>query len=313
MRILGIGLLIALFASALGAGSALAKDPSTKNTLAQFKNCPYENTELKDCFLGRTAGGTEGGFFQYGKVMTKLSGAIVIQGGFKGNEEEIEVSNPTGSAKLLESPPEPIVKGLKVITPEIQTLAEWPAALKASFKEAAKNKETKAFATIEMAGDECTTVPGCLDTSALLEELTTPPAFRLALKVTVTNPWLEKLGGGPCQIGSDEQPIKQNLVTSGTGSAGSVEFNETFTVIAVTGTALTDAGWHISKEQGAKGCGGEYEAYVDRALNIALEVESSNGNELVRKTGYTFLKGDLFDGNRKYVQKQHEEGNPELP
>ena len=54
----------------------------------------------------------------------------------------------------------------------------------------------------------------------ILFESESPPGFRLSLKVKVGNAWLEKLGGGPCMIGSDEHPVKQHLVTSGAGSAG---------------------------------------------------------------------------------------------
>src|SRR5690348_7977005 len=85
MRILGIGLLAALFVSAIGAGSAVAaKDPYTVNTLAQFAHCPYMDETLTDCIYGRTAGGSEGGYFQYGHVFVALKKPVVIQLGEKG-------------------------------------------------------------------------------------------------------------------------------------------------------------------------------------------------------------------------------------
>ncbi len=309
MRIFGIGVLAALALGAFGASSALAaKLPYNVNTWSQFSNCPYENTELSDCFFGRTNGGGKGGFFQYGQVQVKLTGPIVIQGGFKGVGSEIEVVAPTNGAKLLESPEEPVVKGLKVITKKIQQEAEWPEALQAAFKEAVKNKETAAFATIEMAGNECTTVPGCLDTESLIFEEPTPPAFRLPLKVKVTSPFLTKLGGGPCQIGTEETPIHQNLVTSGAGRAGEIAFNEAFTQTEVKNSQLVDVGWHIPVAAKANGCGGEYEQYIDRALNIALEVEFANGYNPPNKEGVTILTGSLFDGARVAVKKAAENG-----
>jgi hypothetical protein len=309
MRFLGIGVLVALVASALGAGSALAKTPFTPYTWGQFTHCPYENTELTDCFYGATNGGKTGGFFEYGRVQVKLTKPIVIQGGFKGVESNVEVAAPTDGAGLLESPEEPVTKGLKVITKTIQNEAEWPEALKVAFNEAVQAKETKATATVELAGNECTTVPGCLNTESLIFEEPTPPAFRLPLKVTVKSPFLEKLGGGPCTIGSDELPIQQHLVSSGPGRAGDIEFNEPFfTVTEIKNSKLTDTNWHISKAQGAKGCGGEYEAYVNRALNIALEVEFANGFEPANKGGITVLTGSLFDGASRAVKKAHEAG-----
>jgi hypothetical protein len=315
MRIFGIGLLVALVVSAIGAGSALAKDKYTANTWQQYKHCPFKAPEISDCVTGITAGGVEGGYFQYGTVLTKLSKSITIQGGFKGAGTEVQVYAPEDGAPLLESPPEPIVKGLKVFTPKIQAAAGWPEALKASFAEAVKNKETKAFATIEPAGTECTSVPGCIDVESLINEAVSPPAFKLALKVKVTNPWLEKISGGsPCMIGSDENPVKQNLVSAGAGSNGaSVTFNDEFTNLDLANTRLVDVGWHISKAQGANGCGGpENEAYIDRALNMALEVEyilAEEEVEIANRTGVTVLTGNLHDGSSKPAQEAIEKGS----
>lgn len=304
--------LIAVFAvSAVSAGSALARDPYNQYTFQQYKHCPFSAPNLENCFTGITLGGATGGYFQYGNLLVKLSKSITIQGGYTGAGSEIQVVAPEDGSKLLESPAEPITKGLNVITPKIQEQAKWPAALKASFAEAKAHKETPATATIEMAGNECTTVPGCIDTESILFEEPTPPAFRLPLKVTVGNAWLEKLGGGPCQVGSDEHPIKQDLVSSGAGTSGELKFEEpNFESLELAGSRLVDVNWHISKEQGAKGCGGtEYEAYVDRALNIALEIESPEGNELTGKIGVTVLSGNLHDSATAHAHKKIEEGS----
>ncbi len=303
--------LMAVFAVAsVAASSALAKDKYNQNTYQQFKHCPFNAPGITDCFTGITNGGALGGYFQYGTVLTKLSKAITIQGGYKGESNEIEVIAPEDGAKLLESPPEPIVKGLKVITPKIQQEAEWPEALKTSFNEAVKNKETKAFATIEIAGEECTAVPGCINTFSLLVEAESPPAFRLPLKVKVTSPWLEKLGG-TCSIGSDEHPIKQNLITGKAGGTGTgIHFNNAFTQVFFENTRLVDTGWHISQEQGANGCGGsENEAYLDKALNLALEVEGPTGNEVGNRTGVTVLTGNLHDSQVEEAKTKLEEGS----
>ena len=311
MRILGIGLVVALIASAFGASSALAKDKYTVNTWQQYKHCPFGYPELTDCFYGITSGGATGGYFQYGNVLVKLSKSILIQGGYKGTAEEVEVAAPEDGASILESPAEPIVKGLKVITPKIQEQAEWPEALKTAFAEAVANKETSATATIEMAGNECTTVPGCLNTESLIFEAPTPPAFRLPLKVTVKSPFLEKLGGSPCQIGSDENPIKQNLVTAGAGRSGEVQFEQPhFEQLEVANSQLVDVGWHIPVAAGANGCGGPYEEYVDRALNLALNVISPYGfTEITQRTGVTVLTGNLHDGAASRVKPELEKGS----
>jgi hypothetical protein len=281
------------------------------NTWQQYRNCPFNYPELTDCFFGITSGGKTGGYFQYGNVLVKLQKSILIQGGFKNAGANIEVAAPEDGAKLLESPEEPITGGLKVITPKIQQQAEWPEELKASFAAAVKGGGAKATATIEMAGNECTTVPGCLNTESLIFEEPSPPAFRLPLKVTVKNAWLESLGGGPCQIGSDENPIKQNLVTSGAGRAGEIRFEEpNFEQDEVNNSQLVDLGWHIPLAAGANGCGGAYEEYVDRALNIALEVISPFGfGEIKQRTGVTVLTGNLHDSAAHRAQQEVEAGH----
>jgi hypothetical protein len=304
MRMLGIGVLVALVASAIGAGSASAsRDKYTVNTWAQYKNCPYENEEVEFCVYGRTTGGKEGGEFQYGTVRVLLKHPVVIQLGFKGAGENT-TSFPASNGETLEDPePEPIVKGLKVLTSQIQEEAEWPEALKQSFTEAKKNKETKAFAKIEFAGNECFEIQGCINVNNLLFE--EGPAFQLALKVTVTSPWLEKLGGGPCIIGSDEHPIHQNLTDEGVGHFGSLEFNEAFTQLEVKNSELVDIYWEIEEEAGPKGCGGpEYESYVDNAIRYALELGYEH-------QGLTWLMGDLHEGATRAISEGVEKG--ELP
>ena len=307
MRTLGIALLAALALGAFGASAAsAAKDPYTVNTWTQYAGCPWEKYathEITDCFYGRTAGGKEGGEFKYGHFSVKLNQPVVIQGGFRGGGQEVEVEPATHGAETLESGDETIVGGLKVITPALQNETEWPTALKESFAAAKKNKETsKATLKIVMVGDECFTVPGCLSTENILFEEGT--AFRLPLKVVIKNAWLESLGGGPCQIGSDEHPIMQHLTSSGAGYADEVfNNNEEFTNLELHGSQLVDTSWHIEPESGANGCGGsEYESYIDAALNKALEVQYP------WKTGITWLKGDLHDAAASVVSEKGEKG-----
>jgi hypothetical protein len=293
VRMLGLCLVAVFAVSAVFAASALAtKDPYNVNTWAQYKYCPYENEEISagDCFYGRTNGGKEGGEFQYGKVRVLLKHPIVIQGGFKGAGQEIQVFSAVNGGETLEDTElEPVVKGLKVITPRIQEFAKWPTALIESFNTAKANKETKAAVKVEMAGNECFEVVGCLSTQNLLNRK--GPAFKLALKVTVHNAWLESLGGGPCTIGSDEHPIAQLLTTEGAGHVGSLEFSEEFTNLEVEGSELVDVTWTIGPESGPSGCGNEeWEEYIDNALSMALELGG-------QRTGITWLTGNLHDAS----------------
>ncbi len=66
--------------------------------------------------------------------------------------QNCELIAPTDGAKTLESPPEPVTGGIKLITPEIQESSEWPEALKQAYKEAVKNHESKLDAKIEVGG-----------------------------------------------------------------------------------------------------------------------------------------------------------------
>jgi hypothetical protein len=309
VRMLGLCLVAVFAVSAVFAASALAKkDPYNVNTWGQYKYCPWEDEELTDCFYGRTNGGKEGGEFQYGRIRVALNKPIVIQGGYKGFGSEIEVSPAVNGGETLEDQePEKIIKGLKTITSQIQEEAKWPQALIESFAAAQQAKETKATLTVEMAGNECFEVPGCLSTGNLLFEKGT--AFRLALKTTIHNPWLESLGGGPCTIGSDEHPIEQHLTSEGAGYVEHFFANEEFTNLELHNTKIVDTAWHIKQVSGASGCGNaEWEPYLDKALNLALEIETANGKERESKKGITWLIGDMHDAATSAVEEAAENG-----
>ena len=195
-----------------------------------------------------------------------------------------------------------------MITPQIEEEGEWPQALRQGFAEALKNHETGLDVKIEMAGNECFETVGCLDTENILLEQGV--AFKLPLKVHVTGPFLEKLGGNPCYIGSDEHPIHINLTTEGPGASGTIAVSENFGSIFLRDSRLVDESWHISLASGAKGCGGEYEHYVDNAIDRALEVVSLGTveTELPNKHGIVVLEGDLHDANTVAVRKEAAKG-----
>jgi len=302
-------------------------DPWGASRWGAFQHCPWQlfnehagetvegaNGEqlpyITDCINGVTLGGKKGGYFEYGTVKVPLSKSIKLQAGATGEGEEVILYPAANGGETLEAPPMPVDGGISVITPLIQKQAKWPEALQKGFKEALKNGEKAIDVKIEMAGGECFVAkkPGCVDTEDILIE--EGYAFKLPLKVTVTGPFLEKLGGGPCEIGSDEHPIEITLTTSGIGHAGPIEFNEEFTHVFLRDSRLVDYGWHISVASGAKGCGGEYESYVDEALNLALEVEypGTGGVERTEKTGIVVLEGDLHDGQAEAVAIKGEKG-----
>ena len=289
VRTLGLWLVAITAISAMLAATASAKDPYTVNTYGQYKYCPYEEPQsaVTDCFAGITAGGGKGGFFEFGKVKVALNKSIYLHGGFKGAGSEIEVVPAVHGGETLEAPELKVKGGIGLFSKAVQEEEAWPAALTESWRAAKKAKEGNVYVKIEMAGNECFEVPGCLDTENILFE--EGVAFRLPLKVKVTGPWLETLGGGPCYIGNDEHPIHINLTTEGAGAAGSLSFESpNFGQIELHGSKLVDLGWHIEAASGPKGCGGAYEPYIDASLERVLEMYPW-------RTGIVVLQGNLHD------------------
>jgi len=292
--------LIAMFAmSAVAAVPALAKKYTVK-TFEQYKGCPLTNTEIEYCYAGVTSGGSGGGFFQLGGVTVKLSKPIILQGGFNGNGEEVKIFPAANGYQTLESPELAVEKGLGVITPQIQNEEGWPEALKKSFNEARKNKENKLDVKIEVAGGNLIYERlGTLSTQNLIEE--SGPAFTLPLKVRMINPWLARLGGGPCEIGSETSPVWQYLTSESPGRAGKFEEAFGFETIELKESRLVDVGWSVEEAAEANGCGsGEDGAFVDAAINRVLEVP--------RRHGITVLQGNLYTGNVTAVREAAERG-----
>ena len=304
-KVLGLCVVAVLSITAIAANPAFAKTGFSVNTLGQFAHCPFNNPALKEavendrlfCIWGQTLKGSKGGFFTLGNVKVPLSKPVTIQGAIKVLEnEELEITGyeteaPEG-AETLESPELKVTNGLKLITPGIQQQAEWPQALKEAFTAAIKAKETGLAVKIEVAGGNLLyETPNSIDVQNLIDEQ--GDTFILPLKTKVTGPFLSKLGGGPCLIGNDEHPIMQHLTSEppgwSTNPGQGIEFGQEFAVVGIPNSKLVDLSWPVEAASGATGCGGEYESYVDKAMNIALGIPGQRGT--------TILQGTLFDGN----------------
>ena len=302
VRMLGLCLMAALLVSAMAAIPAMAK--YTDETWGQYKYCPYENPEVTQCVAGITSGGTSGGFFQIGKVEVPLVKPVTLQGGmiYKGAEHDFYgLAAAVNGGETLESPELPVRHGLTLISKEIQEEAHWPQALKESFKEAVRNKETRLVVKIEVAGNSIYESPTVLSAENLIEE--EGAAFILPLKVRIISPWLAKLGGGPCQVGNDEHPVIQELTTADGGTPGHIKLNSAFDAAEVLGSRLVDFGWSVEAGADATGCGGsEYEQYVDEAIDL---VSVNNASE---HKGFTVLQGTLFLAEDFAVREAAKEG-----
>jgi hypothetical protein len=303
VRILGFCLVAAFLVSALAALPALAnKEKKFEETGVQAlkESCPTENLEVSVCFVGRTLGGSDGGFFQLGGVRVPLSKPITIHGGL--SKGQLYVIPPAHGLETLESPLLKVPKGIKLVTPTIQQLAEWPEALKEAFKEAVKNKESELTVKIEVAGEELYKIPHAVDEFNLAYE--EGVAFTLPLKVSLHNSFLEKLGGGPCEIGNDAHPIYQYLTTEPekSGAGGHAEFYREGTLLGIQGNRLTDLSWEVPAGAQAQGCGGAYESYVNKAideLTLGVWLEQPE----YWQHGVTILTGSLWQQSRASVEK----------
>lgn len=317
IRMVGLAALVVFVVSAVGVGTASAeKAPKyTANTYAQYKYCPYDHEERRGwCYTGITSGGSKGGFFQFGKVKVPLNKPITLHGGYneRGNiepveteeeEEQIIVFPATHGGQTLEAPELKVTGGISLLNKTVQMNQGWPAALVESWKEAKKNHEGNVYAKIELAGNELFEVPDGLSTTNLVLEKGT--AFRLPLKVKITSPWLEKLGSGPCYIGTDAHPVHINLTSGGAGSAGTEELAADHNSIILRNSRLVDLGWTIEPESAPTGCGGMYESYIDNSLSQILEIGPN-------KTGIVVLQGTLYTGDKQPIFEKGIE-NGELP
>lgn len=315
VRRLGVFTMALLALGALVTSSAIAKKSKfNENTWRQYKYCPSEGHSIEGeeyfiCTYGETY--AKSGQFQLGRVVVPFSKPVVIQGGLKSLGEGPIVA-ALAPGETLESPELKVKGGLNLITPQVMEEAGWPEALKEKFKEAKKNKETTEFVKIEVAGNTLYENPHAVSPLAILSE--NGNAFELPLKVKITGPFLEKLGGGPCEVGNNEFPILQELKSGGAGSGGvhasvgkreanpetGAPFGEQ---IEIEGSRLVDFNWPVPEGAMAKGCGGEYEEYVDNALNILMEL--SRGRQ-----GYTVLTGNLFVSTPEIVTFEREHGFP---
>jgi hypothetical protein len=314
VRWLGACLATLLALGALATSPALAKSKFNAKTWRQYKYCPSEGHTSKGeeyfiCTYGETS--AKGGQLQLGRVVVPLSKPIVMQGGLKalGESPIVKALEP---GETLESPELKVNSGLNLITPQVEEEARFPEALKEKVKEAKKNKETAEFVKIEVAGNTLYEDVHAVDVLAVLEEKGN--AFELPLKVKITGPFLEKLGGGPCEVGNNEFPILQELKSEGAGTggvhahAGKREANaETGAPegeqIEIEGIRLVDFNWPVPEGAMAKGCGGEYEEQIDHALNIVMELER-------HREGYTVLPGNLFVSSPEIVTFEREHGFP---
>lgn len=235
---------------------------------AQFSQCPLSHPELTFC----TYAETNGGFFTIGKKNVPLKNPVILQGGLLVNEET-ETTAFVGAAngETLSKTPQTVPGGLL----GVEAPKWWPLFLQNIFNEYINKGLTGVTATVELAGPASAiqVSPGNL----LSEEGT---ALGLPAKIKLSNAFL----GNNCYIGSNAHPVQIDFTTGETsppppntpihGSAGKVSFNETGTIVTLSGGSFVNNSFAAP---GASGCGGLFSFFVDPFVNSLVGLPSPAG------------------------------------
>jgi hypothetical protein len=254
--------------AALGAASpALAANHPT-GEFAPYADCPLSISALSACVLAETTSGE----FTVGKRTVPINKTITLQGGFIINETTgVEEFHGAEGGETLAKVPLYVPGGLlDIVAPEYLNKEQ-----KEKFEKAINEGATGVTETTELAGP-ATNIG--IDTENLVAE--TGTALSLPVKIKLGNVFL----GNECYVGSNSAPIVLNLTTGTTsppapnkpisGASGTLSFNESFTIITLTGGKLVNNSFAAPK---ASGCGGIFSGIVDPAVDAELGLPAAAG------------------------------------
>jgi hypothetical protein len=280
-------------AAALGvlvsASLAFAAPHHPKGEFAQFGDCPLSRVTISDCIYSVTNGGS----FTIGNKTVPIVNPVTLQGGFEGVNPNVKFYGAEDGNTLSKSP-QPVPGGLLGITAPTW----WPKAVQEWFNKFISEGFTGVNATVELTGPTKGLTNVKLNTEALLAEKGV--ALGLPVKIHLENPIL----GSSCYVGSESKPVPINLTTGTTapplpnkplkGAAGTVSFNEEFTLITISGGKLVDNAFPVS--EGANGCGGIFSIFIDPLVNSILGTPAAAGKNTA------ILEGKLQDANAEAVK-----------
>jgi hypothetical protein len=275
------GILVVGIVAALGALTlAPAAPASTWNPTgewAPFGECPLARGTIEGCVDTTVSGGS---LTLHHKTIPLIN-AIALQGGYEGSPLEFFGAE---NGQTLSKPGEPVPGGLVGVTAPIS----WPLGVQEWFNTGIGEGLTGVTATIELIRP-ATQLELSLENLALEENT----ALALAVRVHLDNPLL----GTECFIGSSTEPIQLDLSSgkSGSlkGSAGTIAFNGSFTLVTFTGVKLVDGTFSAPE---ATGCGGVFSAYVNPLINSIYGLGSGPGENSA------VLEGDLSIGEASEVR-----------
>ena len=269
------------------ASPAMATEHHPTGEFAPFADCPLSTAGLNDCVLAETNGGE----FAIGNKTVPINKTITLQGGFKVNGETGKLEFVGAEDGNTLSKTALTVPGglLGVVAPKT-----WPEWLQNLFNEFINKGFTGVTATTELAAPASDIG---LSTNNLIDEEGT--ALSLPVKIKLSNVFL----GSNCYIGSNSSPIVINFTTGTTepplpnkpisGRAGELTFNESFTLITLSGGRLVNNSFAAPK---ATGCGGSFSSLVDPLVDSFLGLPDAAGHNTA------ILEGKLSTANAAAVK-----------
>jgi hypothetical protein len=281
-KLLAVGAMAALLGALVLVSSALASSHNPKGEYAGFKECPLNRVTITDCVLSVSSGGG----FTVGKKTVPLVNPVTLQGGFEGAGKEVEFYGAENGDTLSKTA-QPVPGGLTgIIAP-----TWWPKFIQDWFNNQINEGLTGVTATVELTGPSKGLTNIDLSTENLLFESGT--ALGLPVKIKLSNAIL----GSSCYIGSDKAPVPLAFTTGTSGalkgSAGTLSFNEEFTIVTISGGKLVDGTYAAPA---ASGCGGIFSFLVDPLVNSILGLPSPSGKNAAT------LEGKLQDAQASAVK-----------
>lgn len=282
MRKLIAGGLVTALSVLVFASSALAASHNPTGEYAVFKECPLNRATITDCVYSTSSKGE----FVIGKKAVPIVNPVILQGGFEGFEAGIEFYGAENGDTLSKTP-QPVPGGLLGITAPTW----WPKFLQDWFNNQINKGLTGVNATVELLGPSKGLTNIKLNTVNLLTESGT--ALGLPVRFHLENAIL----GSSCYLGSTSSPVQINF-TSGTdgalkGSAGTVKFNEEFTITTLSGGKLVNNSYTAP---GVSGCGGIFSFFIDPLVDSILGTPSGKGKNSA------YLEGVILDGLAEAVK-----------
>jgi hypothetical protein len=260
-RMLAMGGMAAALGVLIFAPSAMASSHNPKGEFAQFAECPLSNAKVTDCIYSLTTGGS---FTVGSKTVPLVNPATLQGGGYTEGEKTVFVGAENGDT--LSKTPQPVPGGLVGVTAP----KWWPLFLQNWFNNLISEGFTGVNATVELAAPASAIG---LSTNNLVNQEGT--ALGLPVKVKLENFIL----GNNCYLGSNKNPIQIDFTTGKSGSlegvVGEITFNESFSIVTITGSKLVNGTFEAP---GVSGCGGIFSLFVDPLVDTVLGTPSASGN-----------------------------------